>query len=108
MNPDNTIYMSDDLKELLDEEHLEKMSSNKFQSDAKSDFVAYSKSKKMLTITAGESFVKDLILQEGIFFFKTFFGVKFHLTNDEIEVSKSSNGIFLITLLVISTEAEDI
>jgi hypothetical protein len=100
--------MSDALKDVLDEEHLEKISSSNFRPDVGNSFVAYSKSKNLLTITASENFIKELISQEDLVFSKDFFGIRFSLSNDELDISKNSDGEFLITLRVISTEAEDI
>ena len=61
-----------------------------------------------MTITASEELIRDLILQEDLIFSKAFFGIKFSLSNDELEITKNSDGTFLITLRVISTEAENI
>lgn len=105
------LFMSNALQGFLDEEHLERISRRNNTPEEKKEFygsfVTYSKTKSLLTITTSEKFLKDLVTQEDLVFHKSFFGVKFNLTNDELEVVKNSDGSFFVTLRVISTEQEE-
>lgn len=102
-------YCSERIKDLIDPEIFQELSSKKEENNALKifgDFFSYSRTRNLLGVFVDKVFAKSLILLSAKEATYSYMGIKFFLDTKNLEISKSDEK-FLVLVGVIDLQEED-